>query len=248
MILIFGLIGGANLSHEEYLEAYWLDWVLYPPLKIGHCTARTLLLYLHSFQRPRDSCWVFHMCSTKSWLENNSGIHQQTCNSEQNFIWKHAYCSKMLVAQKKRKNKGRIGPKKEIWKESSWGPGDHSFGVFFAVRAVRHPHIVTLWAWTWLTLKIAWGSWTLMWCGYQNHHRAWEAGNGLACLWEDSVINCSLRQVPLRITLPTGFLVSKVLYGGDIGGSLLWWVGGAPETSYHCFKIIFFIISMLPQC
>ena len=27
----FALIGGTNLSHEEYLEAYWLDWVFYPP-------------------------------------------------------------------------------------------------------------------------------------------------------------------------------------------------------------------------
>jgi len=46
--------------------------------------------------------------------------------------------------KKREKNKGRIGPKKEIWKESSWGPGDHSFGFFCCTRSAASAHCHTL--------------------------------------------------------------------------------------------------------
>ena len=160
------LIGGTNLSYEEYLEAYWLDWVFYPPLyEAGNSTARTkLLLYLHSFFRPQDLGWKFFTCCRTGWLENDSGIHQQTCKCERNFIWKHAYCSKMLVTQKRKK--GRRGSKGRL---GSWGRVITVSG-FCCSRSAASAHCHTLSLN--MVVEIACGV-NHAWCGWdQNHHRA----------------------------------------------------------------------------
>jgi len=143
-------IFGSLLTRLGLLPAFFYE--------AGNSTARTkLLLYLRSFFRPQDLGWKFFTCCMTGWLENDSGIHQQTCNCERNHIWKHAYCSKMLVTQKRKK--GRRGSKGRL---GSWGRVITVSG-FCCSRSTASAHCHTLSLH--MVVEIAWGV-NHAWCGW----------------------------------------------------------------------------------